>query len=124
MLTRYKTGHIDCCRDTETRGKDNWTTQFRHFLVNQKISPAVSSPSHSPASQPTQSHVDDDDDGGGDDGEDEAEVAAGLVARITGLVRHLGLLRVLEVEHADPFLQLTAVVAGGRKKNYKDAKGV
>ena len=92
-----------------TTVKDNRTTQFRHFLVNQRISPAVSSPSHSPASQPTQSHVDDDDDGGGDDGEDEAEVAAGLVARITGLVRHLGLLRVLEVEHADPFLQLAAV---------------
>ena len=75
-----------------TTVKDNRTTQFRHFLLNQRISRPVNPPSHSPASQAAQSHVDDDDDGGGDDGEDEAEVAAGLVTRITGLVRHLGLL--------------------------------
>ena len=80
-----------------TRGQDNWTPHFRHFLVNQRIPSAVTRPSHSPASQSTQSHVDDDDDGGGDDGEDEAEIAAGLVAGIAGLIRHLGLLGVLEL---------------------------
>ena len=89
---QHYTGHIDCCPDMATTVKDNRTTQSRHFLVNQRISHAVNPPSHSPASQATQSHVDDDDDGGGDDGEDEAEIAAGLVARIAGLIRHLGLL--------------------------------
>ena len=87
-----RSGHIDCSGDMATTVKDNRTTQFRHGLVNQRISRPVSPPSHPPTSQATQSHVDDDDDGGGDDGEDEAEIAAGLVARITGLIRHLGLL--------------------------------
>ena len=75
-----------------TTVKDNRTTQFRHFLVNQRISRAVNPPSHSPAPEAAQRHVDDDDDGGGDDGEDEGEIAAGLVARIAGLIRRLGLL--------------------------------